>query len=139
MKSINLSEVLQQSICSFEMAKKAWENGINLVNTIMWFDDKGVAKIMGKIDYTVFQKQVYNGDNDFGTYPCISLPHAISVLGKTTLDPDKILVYCIDKIDDDTEAPPQQLYYFNYDGKVIAKNENLVDLLLEVWINNKKQ
>lgn len=124
MKTLNIADLFKENLCSFEMAKKVKEAGATCENTYFAYDDEGEVTSAGWL------KEL--GFNDL--YPCINLAFAISVLEETQFDPEKIELWYLD-----SEAyPTKKVYFFKYDGGEVLSSENLVDLLLEVWLKYKK-
>lgn len=124
MQTLKLTDLFKENLCSFEMAKRVKEAGATCANTYFAYDDQGEVSNAGWLENLGF--------NDF--YPCINLAFAISVLEETQIDPDKIELWYLDS----ESYPTKKEYFFKYDGGEVLSSENLVDLLLEVCLKNKK-
>jgi hypothetical protein len=140
MKQLNFNQLLSENTCTFEMAKKAADAGIFFLDILSFYDSDGEVhcKDTGPVSGALMDvRDKINGNNFF---PAINLGYAINLLQKIKLDELKILVFCMD--DPDTEGghmPADKIYIFNYDGNVVGKNKNLVDLILQVWIDHKNK
>lgn len=128
MKTLNIADLFKQNLCSFEMAKKVKAAGMTCANTFFVYDDQGEVADAGWLESLGF--------NDF--YPCINLAFAISMLDSketigTLQDVNKIELWEMDS----ESYPTKKEYFFKYDGGEVLSSENLVDLLLEVWLKYK--
>jgi len=131
MKKLNLKQLFTDNICSFEVAKQAKAAGITCANTFFAYDSEG-----GLTDAAWLEQM---GFTDF--YPAINLALAISAIGGDVvidgqpIDPTKVELYSLDS----EEYPTTTRYYFKYNGQLLAGDfENLVDLLVTIWIKYKK-
>jgi|CXWK01.1.fsa_nt_gi hypothetical protein len=124
MKTLDLKQLFTNNVCSFEMAKKMKEAGMTCANTFFVYDSQGEVADAGWMEELGF--------NDF--YPCINLAFAISMIEDTAVPVDKIELW---EMDND-KYPTGKQYFFKCEGDETLSSENLIDLILMVYLKYKK-
>lgn len=117
MLKIDLPGLFKKSICTFAAAQKAAEHGFTCANTYYAYDERGEVTNGGWLQDVAGCKM----------YPAINIALAIGILEDTDVIKywDGVAIYL-----------SNGMYYFKCDV-FNAQNENLCDLLIDVWINFK--
>lgn len=113
-KQLDLSELFKKSLCSFEIAKKARAEGMTCANTFYAYDPNGDLGDGGWLEKITGTEM----------YPAINLAFSIGMLDNTDLKSDKIQL-----------SEEDGKYSLHYEDE-IYQSENLVDVIVELWINH---
>ena len=116
-KQIDLSKLFRESLCSFEVAKKAKQVGMTCANTFYAYDSKG------ELNDGAWLEKITGAE----MYPAINLPFAIGMLEDTDLKFDKI---------DCSEIDGKYSLYYESE---IYQSTNLINILVDVWIKHKNK
>lgn len=112
---IDLAKLFSDSLCSFEVAKKAKQAGMTCANTFYAFDSTG------EVTDGAWLEKITGAE----MYPAINLPLAIGMLENTDLKFDKIDV-------SETDGK----YSLCYEDE-IYESTKLIDIFVEVWIKHR--
>lgn len=127
---IDLQKVFTDQLCSFDVAKKAKEAGMNCSNTFYAFDEKGAVNDGAWMENEEMIKQQYPTLKNFTApvlFPAINLAMAIGMLEDTDLEFPKLNVYQFgDK------------FFIKYKDETY-QSEKLVDVVVLIWCKHKKK
>ena len=123
-KPIDLAKLFKACLCSFEVAKKAKQAGMTSANTYFAYF---AYDVNGQVGDCGWLEKVAGME----VFPAINTAFAVAMLENTDLNLSKIELY-----QELTLHGPDGNFVFNYEGEVY-KSENLVDVLVEVWIKHK--
>lgn len=118
-KKLNIKNIFNENVCSFQMAKRIKEKGITCANTYFAYDEDGQITTGGWLSEISSKYATF--------YPCVNTAMAIVIAEQTNADLKKIDVY-------KTESS----YRLSYNDFFEIETENIADLFLEFWLRFKK-
>lgn len=129
---LDLKKLFDDSLCSFEISKRAKESGMTCANTFYAYDEHG------EVTDGAWMAEGGQGDTknlldslpNFKPpilYPAINIAMALGLLEDCSLDFKKIDCYEFNG-----------KYFFKH-KEGLFQSEKLVDLFIEVWIVHKKK